>query len=206
MLCFGAESASSRSFFLDENKTVSLLPFYSTFNSNLVLFRVAYPPFIMNTVALGQTLPFSRSIAIAIGASQQSKTRLPRRARGRSSMVVRAMSDDEDIIPVVSGHRKSGFTPSELEQLRHPHLLGGKSVGEELALIREKYLEAEAFAETRVAEKLSSAQWDGDVWVGSTWNTLTVISMISMLSTAGIGVFAWLSYGHLWGITPELYM
>lgn len=106
----------------------------------------------MNAVALGQTRPkiaFSRSAI----ASQ------PKTLRGRRYPFVVRASDDEDIIPVISGHRKNGFTSSELDQLRHPHLIGGQSIGEELALIRQKYLEAEAAAESRVAEKLSSDQW-----------------------------------------------
>lgn len=47
---------------------------------------------------------------------------------------------------------------------------------------------------------------DGDVWVGSRWNTLSIISLISVVSTAAVGLFAWLSYGVYWGITPELYL
>jgi hypothetical protein len=106
----------------------------------------------MNAVGLGQTRP-------KIAFSKSAIASQPKTLRGhRCPLVVRA-SDDEEIIPVLSGHRKSGFTSSELDQLRHPHLIGGQSIGEELALIRQQYLEAEAAAEARVAEKLSSAQW-----------------------------------------------
>lgn len=108
----------------------------------------------MHAVALGQIRPrfaFSRSAnAVAPKAMQLRARRCP--------LVVRA-SDDEDIVPIISGTRKRGFTPKELDQLAHPHLLGGKSIGQELALIREKYLEAEAAAEAQVAERLSSDQW-----------------------------------------------
>jgi len=106
----------------------------------------------MNAVALGQTRPkiaFSRS---AIAAQ-------PKTLRGRRCPLVVRASDDEEIIPVISGHRKSGFTSSELDHLRHPHLIGGQSIGEELALIRQKYLEAEAAAEAKASKKLSSDQW-----------------------------------------------
>ena len=78
--------------------------------------------------------------------------------RVRHRLVVRA-SDDEDIVPIVSGKKKKGFTPKEYEMLRNPTLLGGSTVGEELAIIRQKYLEAEARAEAHVAEHLSSSQW-----------------------------------------------
>lgn len=53
----------------------------------------------------------------------------------RTLLVVRA---DEEIIPIVSGREKKSFSPSEYEQLRNAKLLGGKTIGEELALIREQ--------------------------------------------------------------------
>ncbi|KAI7843240.1 hypothetical protein COHA_003074 [Chlorella ohadii] len=53
----------------------------------------------------------------------------PLRAFHRLS--VRCDSDDE-IVPIVSGRQKRGFTPKEYEQLRNPDLLGGATIGEEL--------------------------------------------------------------------------
>ena len=46
---------------------------------------------------------------------------------------------------------------------------------------------------------------DGDVYIGSRWNTLSILYLISLAAPAAVGLFAWLSYGHLWGITPGLY-
>lgn len=43
------------------------------------------------------------------------------------------------------------------------------------------------------------------MYIGSRWNTLSVIYMIFMMSIFAGGLFAWLSYGRLWGITPGLY-
>ena len=43
---------------------------------------------------------------------------------------LRVRCDDEEMIPLTKVKR--GFTTRELEQLAHPHLLGGKTVGEEL--------------------------------------------------------------------------
>ena len=42
------------------------------------------------------------------------------------------------MIPIVKGAQKKGFTQKEYEQLRNPKLLGGKTIGEELELLREK--------------------------------------------------------------------
>lgn len=95
---------------------------------------------------------------------------------------------------------KKGFTAKEYDQLAKPQLLGGKTVSEELEMIRQKYLNAE----TRAAKKeqgLNSSQWDGDVYIGGRWNTLSILYLIGMLVPAGIGVFAWLSYGKLWGVS-----
>lgn len=68
-------------------------------------------------------------------------------------------SDDEDVIPIFSGHRKTEFNAVDYERLSHPKLLGGKTIGEELAMIRARYLDAEAQAEAEVARRLSSSQW-----------------------------------------------
>lgn len=89
--------------------------------------------------------------------------------------------------------------------LRNPQLLGGSTIAEELTLIREQYLNAEQMAEQRAREKLTSDQWDGDVYIGGRWNTLSILYLIFMAAPAAMGLFAWLSYGKLWGITPGLY-
>lgn len=123
----------------------------------------------------------------------------------RSRIAIVRASDDEDIVPIVTGRRKSGFSSKEYEQLRNPKLLGGKTLGQELELIRSKYLEAQQDAHTKSDTQFNSPNWDGDVYIGSRWNTLSVLYLIFMLTPALLGVFAWLSYGHLWGITPGLY-
>jgi hypothetical protein len=47
-------------------------------------------------------------------------------------LMVRA-SDDEDMVPILSGRRKKGFTKKEYEQLKQPKLLGqNTSIGEEV--------------------------------------------------------------------------
>lgn len=48
------------------------------------------------------------------------------RTLGRKMGVVtpRRASDDDEIVPILSGRRKTGFTEKEYEQLRNPRLLG----------------------------------------------------------------------------------
>lgn len=125
----------------------------------------------------------------------------PRQYRRR--LVVRA-SDDE-MVPIISGRKKKGFTSEEYERLRNPRLLGGKSIGEELALLREEHQKAEARAEEAAQQRLSSAYWDGDVYTGGRWNALSVLYLIFLVTLAAVGAFAYLTYGHLWGVTPGLY-
>jgi hypothetical protein len=39
---------------------------------------------------------------------------------------------------------------------------------------------------------------DGDVYIGSNWNELSILYLIFLATLAGLGIFAWLSYGTLW--------
>lgn len=135
----------------------------------------------------------------------RSFVNIPYLVRSRIASVKVKASDDEDMVPILSGRRKSGFTPREYEQLRNPTLLGGKTIGEELAILKERHDAAEQRAMETSDQHFVSENWDGDVYIGSRWNTLSVIYMIFMLSIFGSMLFAWLSYGHLWGVTPGLY-
>lgn len=130
---------------------------------------------------------------------------LPTRTRDRCRRLRVRASDDEDMVPIFSGRRKKSFSPKEYEQLRNPKLLGGKTIGEELQLLRKQYVSAEETASDQVHSDLISDNWQGDVYVGSRWNTLSVLYLIMLASIGGIGVFAWTSYGTLWGVTPGLW-
>jgi hypothetical protein len=46
---------------------------------------------------------------------------------------------------------------------------------------------------------------DGDQYIGGRWNTLSVLYLIFLAAPAAVGLFAYLSYGRLWGVTPGLY-
>jgi hypothetical protein len=124
----------------------------------------------------------------------------PLRAYHRLS--VRCDSDDE-IVPILSGRQKKGFTPKEYEKLRNPELLGGATIGDELSLIRKQYLTAEQQAAKKFEVK-KSANWDGDVYIGSGWNELSAgILIIIVIPLLGL-LFAWATYGTLWA-TGEFY-
>ena len=114
-------------------------------------------------------------------------------------------SDDEDMVPILSGRMKKGFTEKEYAQLKNPKLLGGKTIGEELSMLRQEYLSAEERARDQSHHEFSSDNWQGDVYIGSQWNTLSVLYGIMMLSILGGLAGAYFSYGHLWGVTPGLW-
>lgn len=124
--------------------------------------------------------------------------------RPRVPVPIRA-SDDEDMVPILSGRRKKGFTKKEYEQLKNPKLLGGKTIGEELSMLRQEYLSAEGRAHEQSRSEFSSDNWQGDVYIGSQWNTLSVLYGIMMMSILGGLAMAYFSYGHWWGVTPGLY-
>jgi hypothetical protein len=119
-----------------------------------------------------------------------------RRAPSRRPLRALAASDDEEI-PVVSGHFKRGFTDAELQALARPKLLGGATIGEELALIHERMAASEAAFAARGTE-LSRGAWRGDVYVGGRWNELSLLYAAFLAAPACVGLFAWLSYGKLW--------
>ena len=120
-----------------------------------------------------------------------------------AQFIVRA--DDDEMIPLVGLPRTRHFSDSEQARLGKPSVqYGGKTIGEELSLIRERYLEAEARASKSEA-RLYDANWDGDVYVGSRWNELSVLYLIFLLTPILGLFFAWMSYGVYWGVTPGLY-
>jgi hypothetical protein len=52
----------------------------------------------------------------------RSFVNIPYLVRSRIASVKVKASDDEDMVPILSGRRKSGFTPREYEQVRY-HVL-----------------------------------------------------------------------------------
>lgn len=135
-----------------------------------------------------------------LAVKQFSTATLPVARRSRASgvsrrtLVVRA-HEEEDILPIVSGRLAEPPDPSKLP--KGPQL-GGKTLGEELVLLRKAYNADEEEKEKRMEAKLYSNNWQGDVYVGSNWNMLTLITGL-MFFVPVIGLlFAYLSYGTLW--------
>jgi hypothetical protein len=142
------------------------------------------------------------------GVGSVGGSALPRPGRpGRSARryVAPRASDDEDMVPILSGRRKKGFTEKEYAQLKKPKLLGkNTSIGEELELLRDTYLKAEMLA-LEQQERQVSENWDGDVYIGSNVNTLSVLYGIMMVCVIGGLVFAVASRGTLWAVDPNYY-
>jgi len=115
-----------------------------------------------------------------------------RNVRTRRPLVVRA-HDDDDVLPIFRLP-----TQEAPESLPMPHLLGGKTIGEELGMIHDRMVEADWEADHEMHEHLYSANWQGDVYVGSKWNIMTVLMAVSILVPVMGLVFAWASYGTLW--------
>jgi hypothetical protein len=139
----------------------------------------------MQCLALKQTLA-----SVPVCVSRRS------RAGGftRRTLVVKA-HEEEDILPIVSGRIAQPPDPDKL--IKGPSM-GGKTLGEELVLLREAYTKDEQDKEKEMEAKLYSGNWEGDVYVGSNWNMLTLITgLIFVVPIVGL-LFAYLSYGTLW--------
>ena len=65
---------------------------------------------------------------------------------------------------------------------------------EELEALREAYLGAEEKA-LKGEARLFSANWEGDVYVGSRWNVATVLALVSAATTAAGLAFAFATKG-----------
>ena len=136
-------------------------------------------------------------------ATRTTTTR-PRPRHSPRPVTVRAAADpDDEIIPLLAPRRQE-FSPAELDALAHPHhTLGGATVGEELARIREQFLASEAAAakgEARLHTAAKGGNWDGDVYVGAAWNELTwLAALAAAVPVAGLA-FAAATKGVLWGL------
>lgn len=116
----------------------------------------------------------------------------PPAVRSRRVLVVRAY-DDDDVLPIFRLP-----TQEAPESLPMPHLLGGKTIGDELGLIHNAMVKADEDADKDMHAHLYSANWQGDEYIGSNWNILTVLMGLTIAVPMLGLLFAWLSYGTLW--------
>ena len=129
----------------------------------------------------------------------KSSTRRPCHVR----LVTTRASDDDDIIPMLSGRRKSGFTEAEYEQLRNPRLLGkNTSIGEELELLHREFINAERLAGEKQVSRATENWNEHGEYVGGRWNTLSVLYGIMMASIIVGLVAAYAGWGTWWGVDP----
>jgi len=136
---------------------------------------------------------FSCPTRYGLGAVHLEK---PRRLTNRRKRLVRASAEEEEFSVPINGNNEE------------PE---GKTVADKLEGYRKEAIraaEAQEFAEkyapSRINEEIYySDNWEGDVYVGSNWNILTVILFISIaVPIAGL-IFAYFSYGTLWGIDSQ---
>lgn len=103
--------------------------------------------------------------------------------------------EDEAVIPIWSGHFPDAPDPEKLPKAKP---LGGKTLGEELTLIHDAMEKFEHDKDDEMHRKLYSANWRGDVYVGSNINMLTLLMGLTF-SVPLLGLlFAWATYGTLW--------
>lgn len=111
----------------------------------------------------------------------------------RACVVVRA--DDDDILPIISGRIRE---PAPPENLPKPKLMGGKTIGEELGMLHKAMQQSEEDMANRMEKRLYTDEWQGDVYVGSNWNIMTFLAIVTFLVPLLGLLVAWLSYGTLW--------
>lgn len=134
----------------------------------------------------------------AVSASARPHSR--RFASRRLVVAVRAHSQhyvdgDEEVLPIWSGR----FDAPDPEKLKfHSPKLGGKTLGEELELMQHAFEEEEKDKMDDMHKHLYSANWQGDVYVGSRWNMLTLLMGLTFFVPVAGLLFAFLSYGTLW--------
>eukprot|EP00775_Hariotina_reticulata_P007696 gene7696-7895_t len=110
------------------------------------------------------------------------------------AVVVKAHEEDE-VLPIWSGR----IRPADAEKVgaKAPKL-GGATLGEELSLMQQAYERKERDVENDMQKHLYTNNWQGDVYVGSNVNILTVIMGLTIaIPLLGL-LFAYLSYGTLW--------
>eukprot|EP01023_Acetabularia_acetabulum_P006080 TRINITY_DN1252_c0_g1_i1.p3 TRINITY_DN1252_c0_g1~~TRINITY_DN1252_c0_g1_i1.p3 ORF type:complete len:149 (-),score=8.21 TRINITY_DN1252_c0_g1_i1:1225-1671(-) len=119
--------------------------------------------------------------------------------RTRKYYVIRSHSDDDDdVLPILRLPKE--ITAHDIEKLpRNPAFKGATTIGEKLTAIHQQYKLQERNAMSAMEEDLYSENWQGGVYVGKTWNIMTIILLLSaMVPIAGL-LFAYFTYGRLWG-------
>lgn len=142
----------------------------------------------------------------ALSITGAGPARWPLVSRNRRPLVTRAADDDDDIIPMWSGRRKSGFTESEYEQLRSPRLLGkNTTIGEELELLHQQYTQQERLSSEKTSLQATENWNEQGEYVGSRWNTLSVLYGMMMASIIVGLIVAYFGHGVFWAVDSNYY-
>lgn len=138
-----------------------------------------------------QCLCLHRGLAAAPARAPRTSRRLSRRL----CVVVKAHEEDEvEFLPIWSGR----LPEMDPEKVPKGHNLGGKTLGEELGLLHDAYVQDEVDKDKEMHAHLYTKNWQGDVYVGSNWNILTVLLALGFATPLLGLLFAFLSYGTLW--------
>lgn len=138
-----------------------------------------------------QCLCLHRGLAAAPARGPRTSRRLSRRL----CVVVKAHEEDEvEFLPIWSGR----LPEMDPEKVPKGHNLGGKTLGEELGLLHDAYVQDEVDKDKEMHAHMYTKNWQGDVYVGSNWNILTVLLALGFATPLLGLLFAFLSYGTLW--------
>ena len=122
----------------------------------------------------------------------------------RPSVLARHGDDDDGPLPLLRLPRRPEDV--DLAKLKRSPHLGGKTVGEELALIAKEHKGAEQAAKARMEEKLYTASrggaWEGDVYVGKPGERYDIMQILALVAFAtpvvGLAI-AMATWGTYWG-------
>jgi len=71
---------------------------------------------------------------------------------------------------------------------------------EELSRLYAAHKERERRAREEMNSTFESEHWEQDKWVGGSWNVLTALVMITSFCVLAGLLYAWWSFGKVWGI------
>eukprot|EP01024_Parvocaulis_polyphysoides_P047538 TRINITY_DN4505_c2_g1_i2.p1 TRINITY_DN4505_c2_g1~~TRINITY_DN4505_c2_g1_i2.p1 ORF type:complete len:144 (-),score=17.33 TRINITY_DN4505_c2_g1_i2:301-732(-) len=117
--------------------------------------------------------------------------------RKRRYYVIRAHDDDDDVLPIFQLPKET--TAYDIEKLPRNPEFQGVTIGEKLQTIHKQYQQQERGATAAMEEQLYSENWEGGEYVGKKWNILTLILALTALVPLAVLIFAYFTYGELWG-------
>jgi len=125
------------------------------------------------------------------------------RRNTRKTAVRVVAHEDDDVLPILRLPKKETDVPNPTTKEQRG-TVGATTVGEELARIHGQMKNRDTSVKDRMEAELNTPNWDGDVYIGSNWNVGTALLLVFVVTMVGIGVFAYLTYGTVWGTTPDV--